>query len=217
MQNRQPVERYGFTYIDMQGNQGLSKAYNRAIGQINLENGMLCLFDDDTNISSDYFDKVRSHASRSAADIFLPLVYDEQGLISPSIMKTYYCHHARSIEEIGENISGINSGMAIRTAVFQRYRYDENLFLDFVDHAFIRDMRRQGRRIEVMEDVTLRQRFSANTNSKESALNRFAILKKDSRYFYRGGLRAALCYSYVIAKRKARLCLQYRTLGFLFR
>ena len=57
--NRDIVVSDGYQYVDMHGNQGLSKAYNKALDVIHTLNpsmkGYVMLFDDDTDIPEDYF------------------------------------------------------------------------------------------------------------------------------------------------------------------
>ncbi|MEG1495976.1 MAG: glycosyltransferase [Clostridiales bacterium] len=207
----------GITYVDMGGNKGLSKAYNRGIDTITKKQGILCLFDDDTEIPADYFEKVRKYFKEIPADIYLPMVYDDVGLMSPGVMKKYICYRAHSLSDLPPNeFTGINSGMALKLALFENYRYDEHIFLDYIDHNFIREMRNIGKSMVIMKDVSLHQTFSDVVNSKVSAITRFKILKKDLKYFYRGSFRSYLIYCYVIGKRSIKLCLKYKTLGFLF-
>lgn len=201
-------------YINMGGNVGLPKAYNAAIEKISGKDAIVCIFDDDTEIPADYFAKVLKAQKNREYNIFVPMVYDEVGLLSPSIMKKNFMHRADNLQQIGENIAAINSAMAVRTSIYDSFRYDENMFLDFVDFAFIREMRSRGEKLFVMEDVIIHQTFSANVDSRESAQIRFKILKKDLKYYYKD---AKLYYFYVITKRKLRLCLKFKTLYFLFK
>ena len=177
-QNKNIVEDDGFSYISMHGNKGLSKAYNVALDYIQSihpsMDGYLVLFDDDTKVEDDYFEKMEC----STGDICLPVVYDEKSLLSPSMFKKGKSIRVSSIQEIDMDfISGINSGMCINLSIFKEYRYNESLFLDYIDHYFLYEMKKQSKKIEVV-DTKLLQRFSANSNSKNSALNRFQIFKK---------------------------------------
>ena len=200
-------------YIDMQGNKGLPKAYNAAIkhlfGQKGGKNNLFILLDDDTHIGNEYFEKMEQ-ASQSEGDIYLPIVLDQVGILSPSIMKKYRCRRCSSLEQIHEkNICGINSGMAIKKQVFENYRYNEDMFLDYVDHYFIRDMKQQGKKIEVV-DTTLQQNFSSITDSYEQTLKRFHIFQKDIRVFYSRGTCDRLIYFYIILRRKFGIFLKFR-------
>ena len=68
--NKNIVESDGYIYINMNGNKGLSKAYNAALNQISDDCQFICLFDDDTNISKEYFDKALEYMNVEEADIF---------------------------------------------------------------------------------------------------------------------------------------------------
>lgn len=209
------VESEGYQYINMNGNAGLSKAYNKALDYIASVNpemkGYVALFDDDTFIPEAYFIKLKEEIKEKRSDIFLPVVRDEIGILSPSVMKKYYCHRAPedlwSIKK--EELCGINSGMAIRLRLFKKYRYNERIFLDYVDHNFIRDMRKRKRKVSIM-DVEIQQTFSSNTDSKEKSMIRFGIFKKDINEFYRKGFWNRFFFYYVITRRKMQLTRKFR-------
>lgn len=172
------------TYISMGHNAGLSAAYNRALHKLEGKEGYLCLFDDDTEVGANYFSALREEIDRTGADVYLPLVYDDEGLISPCIISGVKTSRASSAEGIPpEQISGINSGMAVNLAVYRDYRYDEGYFLDYIDHAFLRDMKARGYRILPICSITLKQDFSMNNRSDVlGAKVRFRLFYRD---FYR--------------------------------
>ena len=41
-----------------------------------------------------------------------------------------------------DNMSAINSGMVVRASVYKKIRYNEDLFLDCIDHEFMRMVRK---------------------------------------------------------------------------
>ena len=133
-------------------------------------------------------------------------------------MKKYYCHRAPedvwSIKQ--EELCGINSGMAINLQIFRKYRYNEEIFLDYVDHNFLRDMRKYKKKVVIL-NVKIRQTFSSNTDSKEKALIRFKIFKKDINVFYKKGFWNRFFYYYVITRRKMQLSRQFRDITIMFR
>lgn len=220
--NKDIVQTDGYFYVDMHGNAGLSKAYNKALNVISEENpemkGYVALFDDDTFIPEAYFSKLREDIREKHSDIFLPIVRDEVGILSPSVMKKYYCHRApENVWKIKkQELCGINSGMAIRLRLFKNYRYDERIFLDYVDHGFIRDMRKKHRKVSIM-DVEIRQTFSSNTDNKEKSMIRFQIFKKDINEFYREGFWNRFFFYYVITRRKMQLTRKFRDLSIMFK
>ena len=195
-------------YINMNGNKGLSYAYNQAINYIEKVNpnmkGKVTFFDDDTIISEDFFIKM----SQTDKEICLPVVSDGNSLLSPSMFKNGKSIRIKNLEQLDmKYISGINSGMTINLEIFKDYRYNESLFLDYVDHYFLYEMKQKKRTIEVVDTQCI-QNFSANGNDKESDRKRFAIFKKDSKTFYK--LTSMKGYYKVIGRRIFRLWLKYK-------
>lgn len=173
------------TYINMGGNMGLSKAYNRAVELVRKKAGYICLFDDDTQLPGNYFSDMRRYMEQTQADVLLPMVYDKFGYMSPSSTNGVKVVRIADVKELTpENITGINSGMAIRISVFDDFKYDEGYFLDCIDHAFIREMKRRNKAIAVAESVELHQDFSGNDFFHFAASKkRFKIFYKDFWYF----------------------------------
>lgn len=207
-----------FTYLSMNGNQGLSKAYNAGLDYFKdqLTGNMIVLLDDDTRLPRDYFDVMKKNINEET-DVYLPIIYDQTGqLLSPSIMKRYRCVLAKRIENVNEkNINGINTGMMIRGDLFKDYRYDEHYFLDYVDHAFIRDMKQLNKKIMIVP-ATISQNYSLAGQSVEKALKRFKISKKDISYYYRRGLISRLVYHYLMCRRKAKYFKMYKKINVFF-
>ena len=221
--NRQIVETDGYQYADMKGNAGLSRAYNKALDMIfehySDTEGFVMLFDDDTYIPQEYFVQMKETLRKQKADIYLPIVKDEIGVLSPSMMKKYYCHRAVGGEvwKIKKNeICGINSGMAISMDIFKNYRYNEEIFLDYVDHNFIRDMRKLDKKVEIVETY-LEQSFSSNIFDLQKELARLDIYKKDINVYYKTGIGNRFFFHYSMMRRKMKLALKYKKINVLFR
>lgn len=269
--NENFLKGHTFTYINMHGNKGLSKAYNAALnhlsnllraplhqpatprgGPINImgpehsssrnahqgtqnlsslglaacgevnpdekgalnKSGLLCLFDDDTFLPDNYFDELLKE--NLSADIFLPVVCDEVGILSPCKFNGLRVERIKELSELNEkNITGINSGMAINLAVFKDYRYDENYFLDYIDHDFLRTMKLRNKKIKVL-NTKLNQRFSRNEDSNlASSLKRFKIFKSDFKYFYNENLKSRIFANLSLLKRALHLTLKFKNLTFL--
>ncbi|MGI5849672.1 MAG: glycosyltransferase [Christensenellales bacterium] len=187
----------GWTYVDMDGNKGLSKAYNRAIEAISDLNALICLFDDDTEVGPDYFDCLINKANEEPeTKIFLPHIYGEAGLMSPNVFNGVAARRVDNVADIPPGcITGINSGMAIRRSVFIGYRYDEGYFLDYIDHAFLRDMKRLGNRITVFDACLNHHMFFENPDIDLDALiKRFKVFKKDFKRFCGTSLKSRYAY-----------------------
>lgn len=208
--NREVVEADGGTYIFMDGNHGLSKAYNAALDQMIMDpQDYVILFDQDTIVNDDYFQCVR-HSIQTRQDIYFPTVKTKQQILSPAVIADGIVSALDREEHVPiEKMTAINSGMVIRMGLFTEYRYPESLFLDYVDHAFIVRMKQRNCSM-VWMPVTITQPFSAEAKDKEQARKRFAIFKKDSGVFYRDIIPHKRACIFVVNKRKLRLLLQYK-------
>jgi GT2 family glycosyltransferase len=92
---------FAWRYISMGGNKGLEKAYNRAIEAVDDQAAMICLFDDDSEINQEYFDCLKTAAMNEPdTQVFLPLVYDNDGLMSPNIFDEVSVIRADKVEDL---------------------------------------------------------------------------------------------------------------------
>ncbi len=197
----------GFAYLSMHGNAGLPKAYNRGIEWLKGRAEAVVLLDDDTTLSADFFEALRrAQTEHPEGRIFLPSVYDAVGLLSPCRVTSSGFARAEHPEDIPPACrSAINSGMAVDLRVFDGYRYDERYFLDFVDHAFLRDMRKRDVPI-VLTGARLQQQFSGSSAYEAAAARaRFALFRRDGAVYYGHGLRyvQAVLRRYLSLKRQA--------------
>ena len=210
--NEQHAQEMGCRYIGMGYNAGLSRAYNAAINLVVKDADIVCLFDDDTDVDPNYFDAVRYYATNLPnCNVFVPVVIDSAGMLSPCTIKGAFCKRAESVAAIPSGgITAINSGMAVRTDVFEQYRYDEGQFLDYVDHAFLRDITGHDKaRICVMEEIVLHQQFSGSEKqAKASAKKRYDIFQKDVRYFCNKYGVPKTCCAFLLFKRRLHIYLQ---------
>ena len=217
MNNRTYCESRNWCYLGGNGNVGLSKAYNAAIDHIKTHapTDRICLFDDDTHLDAGYFEALDTAGD---GQILVPLIFSAGQLISPCRIDTN--HRVRTFPDTqtalnydGHDLSAINSCMAIDLSVFDDYRYDENIFLDGIDHHFMLDMHKRGVTATVF-DYSCDHAFSGSERpSKRAALIRFGIYAKDYAYILR---KKKTAYFRLINKRALHLCIQYKTLAFFF-
>ena len=208
-----------WVYLGGEGNVGISKAYNACIDylQKNREAEYLCLFDDDTELDERYFSRLLKAVDHSESKICLPLIYADDKLLSPCLLSENHRVKGFSDAEAalnyrGDQLSGINSGMALALSLFDDYRYDEHIFLDGVDHHFVVDMRKKGE-LPTVFSYRCNHDFSGTAvSSKQSALHRFSIYAKDYRYILRDKKAA---YYALVGKRALNLTLRYRCKDFL--
>lgn len=217
--NRAYCEQKGWFYLGGHGNMGISKAYNACIDHLmgHAPADMLCLFDDDTHISAEYFTALQQACLNSEANIFVPLIYAAGNLMSPCILDnshrvTPFADGEAALSYTGDKLSAINSCMALRTSLFANFRYDENIFLDGADHNFVLEMRQRGEAIQVFP-YRCDHAFSGTEKPPvTSALVRFRIYAKDYGYILRNNKAA---YLRLVGKRALRLTVLYKTPAFL--
>ncbi|PKD10924.1 glycosyltransferase [Bifidobacterium longum] len=200
----------GLTYVSMQGNRGLSVAYNAGIEKA--EGDVICVFDDDTFVPDDYFDKVEKlKNSDKHWDIALPAVISNDRILSPCIFKGYRSHLFTSREDIKDDLflSGINSGMAVKKEVYSRTHYNESLFLDLIDHQFIMDAKKNGAAVVFLDGPVLKQSYSLDVDSKMSACKRFKIFSHDASYFYSSSMLSCLYCKIMLLIRRIKIFLRY--------
>ena len=172
--NREFCRDAGWIYLGGQGNLGLSKAYNARIDHLKSQGfgGFVCLLDDDTAVTEEYFTALRS-AATIGGQFFVPFIYSGGRLLSPcritpSHKSILFPDEASALAYRGKDLSAINSAMAMDIALFRDYRYDENIFLDGIDHTHLQKMAQKGIRPCVLE-TRLEHQFSGDEMPPESA------------------------------------------------
>ena len=188
MGNSEECKKKGWTYFSMNGNAGLSKAYNKALNYLKDCIGIVVWFDDDTNVTQEYFDVLSVEAmTNENIDIFVPMIQGQDGKFwSPN---EYHYLKNKQLKKKNQEISNkrfnaINSCTAVRISVYQNYRYTEKLFLDQVDHQFFEDQRAKGRSFKKM-DVIIHHNFSTRSKmaSIEKVKARYSIMIPDFMRF----------------------------------
>ena len=217
--NRAYCEKMGWVYLGGTGNVGISKAYNACIDYLTNghETDLLCLFDDDTHLDPSYFTALQQACEKGQEKIFVPLIYAAGNLMSPCLLDenhrvTPFADGQDALCYTGNALSAINSCMALRTELFSDFRYDENIFLDGVDHHFALTMRAKGEKIRVFSYRCDHAFSGAEKPPFQSALVRFRIYSKDYGYILRNRKRS---YLRLVGKRAVKLTLQYKSPVFL--
>lgn len=198
-------------YIGLGENKGLAFAYNLALNEIKDYNSYVCIFDDDTSIPDDFFIKLKAKINKSDADILLPVVRDNKGIMSPCNIKKLTTKRVDNIKELRSDFVGINSGMCVKAEIFKNYRYNEKFFLDCIDFDFLKEMKKQKKKISLFK-AELNQSFSSEVSSKENAKIRFRIFKNDYKLYSKGH---PINYFYTLLRRRIKLVLQYKDISFL--
>lgn len=158
--NNEVCKSLGYTYISMNGNKGLSKAYN--VGIDKTQSDIIILFDDDTFVNKDYFYVLNKAVNDyPEVDIFAPIVYGQDGVIySPNEFNFLRNHFIDNPNQpISQNkFNAIASCLAIRRRVFDNYCFDESLFVDQIDQYFFCEQRKLNRKFLKL-NVEIHQNF----------------------------------------------------------
>ena len=195
-ENRRTAEAYGAVYLDMQGNQGLPKAYNRAVENLlSQEEGLadewIVLTDQDTVFPSNYLQILSQTAVLTDCEVLAPVVKAGSRQLSPCRKKGMrfvpYGTEILSETEVQEAFF-INTGLAFRNTLFEdpRIRFEERLFLDFTDFDMINRLRAWKRvRCGQLSGIVLQQNFSGTeARTADQDLERFRHYVHDGRLFY---------------------------------
>lgn len=205
------------TYYTLEKNVGLSKAYNYTIDRINKnKKDYILILDDDTHLNKSYISEAYNLILQEQFDIILPIVKSNNQIISPEEVQ-FNCRikKIKNLDKINyNNISAINSGMIIRTEIFNTIRYNEEMFLDYIDHDFMKKVREYKLIIKIMKS-SIYQEFSRNQkNDIRREKTRFNLYLKDF-YIYCKNCNALLFYKISILKYKIHECKKYKTFDFL--
>lgn len=200
-------------YVDMKGNMGLPKAYNVAVSEA--QGDFVCVFDDDTAIPSDYFDKMIPLASQEPISIVAPVVLSQGRVFSPNEVHWYHrLTPVKDLNHLPDHLSAINSGIMGHREIFEKCGYNEKLFLDCADHEFIREAARSGYPIKVATDVTLDQDYSRVTDDEMASRSRLRIYYRDFRVYSRDSFGHRLFCAISIACTKLRYAVRFKSLDF---
>lgn len=213
-------KRMDILYYQFKSNIGLSKAYNFAIRQVQKnDKTYLLLLDDDSILNDNYINNLYSHIeSNKNIDIFMPIVYSNKNIISPS--NTLFNCKVQQLKSLNtlniRKVTAINSGLLIKSSVFLNYTYDEKIFLDYVDHYFFREMRKLNKSFFVMEDNIIYQNFSRdNLSSFKNTFTRFKIYIKDFKYYTKYSFISKLYYYINTLKLAISYTLSYKKIDFI--
>jgi GT2 family glycosyltransferase len=210
MGNRSQANQLGIHYLDMGRNVGLAKAFNYAINVVS--GSYITIFDDDSILDGEYFNKMlKVIQSNPNTDIFLPEVFALGKKISPS--REVGCF-VRQFPRCFGHITGISSGMTIRRNVFKKIKYDEKMFLDFIDYDFIKASKNSGFKIIEVNNIKISQKFSVFEDDPKDSVNRFEIMLKDLLYFSKkyAYIRSGLLSIFLLAIKRT---IRYRNKSFL--
>lgn len=218
--NSQKCKDNGWVYLSKGQNLGLSKGYNLALDYLGDKEGIVIWFDDDTNITQEYFDQLSKDVDENPdVDIFAPVIMGQDGRFwSPNEARFFKNKQLKNVSDTIRNnrFNAINSCTAVRLRIYKNYRYDERLFLDQVDHKFFMDQRNRKIKFRKM-DIVINHNFSTKSKMKDynSLKMRYKIMIPDFLLFCSDRkIRLALGWIKVIGW-GFKEGIRYRRLGFL--
>lgn len=221
LNNEKETKANNWIYLSMNGNAGLSKAYNRALDYLKDEDGIVIWFDDDTNVTQEYFDALELSAKDfKDGDIFVPVIQGQDGKYwSPNEARFFKNKQIKTCSQNipNDKINAINSCMAVRLAVYKDYRYDERLFLDQVDHNFLYDQRKLKRKVKIL-NIVIHHNFSTKSKMKsiETLKTRYRIMIPDF-LTYSSKTRGKYYLGLIkVAGWGVREGIKYKNIGFFF-
>ncbi len=200
-------------------NPGVSRGYNQACIFANKCGKKWLLFaDQDTDFPERIFEMYSQAKDRFVdCQVFVPLLIDREGLLSPFKRSTTSGKRMHSILpglHSLNDIQAVNSGLMVSTVLFETAGgYDERLKLDFSDFNFFKKLRSQTSKMVVI-DAECRHDFSSSTEGNvNSAMTRFKFYLEGSRVMAErdGGF----VFTFRAFLRAVKLSFRYRSVRFI--
>ncbi|WP_194891672.1 glycosyltransferase [Catenulispora pinisilvae] len=118
-------------------NVGLGAALNIAVRELPPEIEAVLFLDQDSELPPEIVPGLAADLDDAAVGIAAPSPWDPKH-------QRYYCSDARRTDGVSDEEAVITSGMLVRREVLEKVRFNEDMFLDWVDVAFCLDVRRAG-------------------------------------------------------------------------
>lgn len=215
--NKKYCDENNIDYYTTNKNVGLSKAYCYVIDKIEISNNnYIIMLDDDTTLNNDYFEELFEKVSKDNFDILLPIVNSNNKIISPcNVQNNCRIKMLNNIKELDINkVSAINTAMVIKTTVFNNIKYNDSMFLDYIDHDFMRKARNADCIIKVMH-AKIEQNFSRFEKSTlDKELFRFKIYIRDFKIYCKES-RSMLFYHVSTIRYRLKETIKYKSIKFL--
>lgn len=169
-------------------NSGVSKAYNSGYAKAREQNKTwILLVDQDTLFPPDAFTKYYQSLSQTSSEVFVPLLKDAVGLISPHKFRWGSGQRLKTINPLTDfplnSYFFVNSGVLISTEAFGKTGYDENLPLDFSDFAFVNRLRKNHASFYLVDLSCQHHLSSTEKNVHPEKLERFRGYLVASKYY----------------------------------
>lgn len=201
--NEATAKSNNWIYLSEGKNLGLSKAYNKVLEYLKNKEGIVIWLDDDTSITQEYFD-ILHHSLSDDYDIYVPVIRAQNGkFYSPNEEGFFKNKQLKSPNGVinQRKFNAINSCTAVKLDVYNSYRYDEDLFLDQIDHDFFRSQRLLGKHFLKLPVIITHNLSLKNVSGDiDTIKKRFRLLIPDYIIYVRkkGRLASKLAYLKVL-------------------
>lgn len=188
-QNLEFCNSHQLNYLDMNGNVGLSMAYNKTIQTIKTTNkySHVLLSDDDTLYNKEYLQELKKNIKRDV-DLILPTIIDNSNnhVMSPILLSRFpLIPYKGSDKNKAPRIMGINSGTCARLNVFKEWYFDTDIFLYFTDMDFYKNNVNKNRLSYFILKTPIYQQCSGSESYSDKSINQIKLVLKDAKAFYK--------------------------------
>lgn len=177
-------------YINMNGNKGLSKAYNVVVKYLKDSLGYIMWLDDDTFITKEYVETVLDMIKENRYSLIIPIIKCQGKVISPlkKIGIKYIGISNENYKNI-RNIYAINSCLTVNMDIYKHLEYNEKLFLDNIDLDFFEKIHKiKNIKIKIINSSIEQKLFLLENTDVEQFKKRYIIYLKDNIVFYNTNL-----------------------------
>lgn len=182
--NKEFADKNELLYFTKNENMGLSKATNFAITKLNTmglnDYDIVTPLNDDTQITLEYLSLLEENALKfEEYDIFAPILQGQNGKYYSPAKQGYFKNYGlkKMTEVIPQNkFYAIYSCCSCRWEILKNYQFDEDIFMDYIDHNFCYDQRKKGRKFKILA-VVLQQNYALQNKNipSEKMMSRLKI------------------------------------------
>lgn len=208
-------------YLGNGKNEGISCAYNNIVSYLEKyanEEDYFVTLDDDTSITHEYIQELSLAVEKNKYKVIIPIVQTDKFILSPSNVTNYgKIIVIKDIKQIKrERMTAINTGACYNLTIFNQLKFNENLFLDCVDHNMFRDIRNCNIDVCVMKKANIFQNYSRNEKPEYSSrLKRYKITTRDVFNYGREYSAYSLFFRLSEFRQALLLTLVYKKSGFI--
>lgn len=180
-------EQYNFPidYVHDYRNLGIANAYQYALDKTS--NAWLVLLDQDTNLTSDYFNELNDSLLKLDEEtvVAVPKVFADGKIVSPASNIKYTLESNQLVEgKQVESVTGINSGACFRVSWLKANGgFNQKFPLDYLDHWLFFSVYQSGHFVYLMNVVIEHDLSVMDYNS--ISLDRYISISESENLYYR--------------------------------